>query len=523
MVCLFSIAAAQKNIDVSHYTYFITLNDKNDTISGFARIEFEAFQPLDTISLDLAAPNSSGKGMIVSRVMETYPDFRDSLKFIQSNDKLIIAVQLKTAYRNTLIIEYKGIPSDGLIISKNKYGKRTFFSDNWPDRAHNWIPCIDDPADKASVHFRVEAPVNYKVVSNGTLFREKINEVKNTKTTLWKEDIPLPTKVMVIGVADFAVDSVGEVNGIPVSSWVFKENQKEGFYDYAQAKEVLSFFINYIGPFPYKKLANVQSKTIYGGMENASAIFYYENSVTGERQEESLFAHEIVHQWFGDMATEKSFVHIWLSEGFATYLTRIYVESKYGTDKMIEEMKNDRLNVIAFSKESKRPIVDSVTPYKQLLNPNSYQKGGWILHMLRRQLGDSVFHKIIRSYYTAYSGKNADTKDFQKICEKESGKKLETFFQQWLYTAGQPNVEVKWTYDAKNKMILLKIKQLQNTLFQFPLDILVESGSGKKLLQTLAITKQNQQFIISVKEKPRHLYLDPKSSLLFEGFISKTN
>jgi aminopeptidase N len=135
--------------------------------------------------------------------------------------------------------------------------------------------------------------------------------------------------------------------------------------------------IDYIGPYPYEKLANVQSKTIFGGMENASAIFYEETSAALYQNVESLLAHEIVHQWFGDMASEKSFPHLWLSEGFATYLTHIYIESKYGTDSLNNEMKNDRDAIIGFVKESSKPVVDSISPLMDLLNANSYQKGGW--------------------------------------------------------------------------------------------------------------------------------------------------
>jgi aminopeptidase N len=158
-----------------------------------------------------------------------------------------------------------------------------------------------------------------------------------------------------------------------------------------------------------------------------------------------------------------------------------------------------------------------------LLNVNSYQKGGWVLHMLRRQLGDSVFHTIIRSYYAAYAGKNADTRDFQKICEKESGKNLQSFFDQWLYTPGLPKLEVKWKYDSKNKTILITVKQLQTDLFRFPLDIKIQAASGKPKWETLSINKQAQQFNIPLNAKPVQVYLDPKTSLLFEGSVSPGN
>jgi len=408
-VCL---SQGQSKIDVLHYTYRIELNDKNDTVAGTAFIRFIVKEELSSVSLDLADLNRDHKGMIVIFAGINMFDGRGniSLGYSRKNDKVLINTAwnkspLKRGDTATIVIEYKGIPSDGLIISKNKYGHRTFFADNWPNRAHNWIPCVDDPADKASVEFIVTAPSHYQVVSNGIQV-EEIELPGNKKRTHYKEDVPLPTKVMVIGVADFAVDKVGYVNSVPVYSWVFPENKKEGFYDYAIAKDILAFFINYIGPYPYKKLANVQSKTIFGGMENAGAIFYAESSVTGYRSEEALLAHEIAHQWFGDMATEKSFAHLWLSEGFATYFAHIYIEEKYGKERFTKEMQAERDKIIGFVKRSRKPVVDPVSPYMDLLNTNSYEKGSWVLHMLRRQFGDSVFKKSIRTYYETYAGKN---------------------------------------------------------------------------------------------------------------------
>jgi aminopeptidase N len=520
LVCLSVVVFAQRNIDVLHYEYGIELNDKNDSIHGSAIIKFAVKEDIPAISFDLSKA-INGKGMQVYIVLGNK---HNMIKFgyTQDHDKLIINKNYNKGDTAELLIFYEGIPADGLIISKNKYGHRTFFSDNWPNRAHNWIPCVDDPADKASVEFIITAPAHYQVVSNGVLVEES-NLPDNKKLTHWKEDVPLPTKVMVIGVADFAVNYLGDINCVPVSSWVFPENKKNGFNDYAQAKDILSFFMNYIGAYPYKKLANVQSKTIFGGMENAGAIFYFENSVTGEANDESLLAHEIVHQWFGDMATEKSFAHLWLSEGFATYLTHFFIESKYGTDSLNNEMKKERNEIIDFAKESNRSIVDSISPLMSLLNVNSYQKGGWVLHMLRRQLGDSVFHKIIRGYYAAYAGKNADTRDFEKICEKESGKDLKTFFDQWLYTQGLPKLNVQWKYDVKSKNVLLTVTQLQKDIFQFPLDIKLQTASGKTQWETVSVTKQSQPFSIAVKDKPVQVFLDPKTSLLFEGSVSPVN
>jgi aminopeptidase N len=464
--------------------------------------------------------NEDGKGMVVDSIAG--PGIRG---FVKDRDSVRIMLSPNGPALNDTVtynIKYHGVPANGLIISKNKFGHRTFFADNWPNRARYWIPCVDDPADKASVEFIVTAPSHYQVISNGIQI-EETNLPENKKLTHWKEDVSLPTKVMVIGVADFAVSRVGDVNCVPVYSWVFPENKKEGFNDYAVAKDILSFFMNYIGPYPYKKLANVQSKTMFGGMENAGAIFYAENSVTGLRQDESLMAHEIVHQWFGDMATEKKFSHLWLSEGFATYLAHIYDEEKNGEERFTDAMKAERDEVNDFVKNYHKPVVDSASSFMELLNTNSYQKGSWVLHMLRRQLGDSVFKKGIRNYYATFAGRNADTRDLQKIFEQVSGKNLERFFNQWLYTPENLQLDISWKYNKTDKNISVTVKQLQPSgNFQFPLEFMVQETMGsvpKKITKT--ISKNEEIFLIPVLSKPVRFDADPMVSLLFAGTVKE--
>jgi aminopeptidase N len=326
---------------------------------------------------------------------------------------------------------------------------------------------------------------------------------------------------MVIGVAEFAVSLGGMVdNCIPVTNWVFPENKNEGYNDYESTDDILAFYTKYIGPYPYKKLANVQSKTIFGGMENAGAIFYFENSVNGKHDQETLFAHEIVHQWFGNMATEKSFAHIWLSEGFATYLTHLYIESKYGKDSLEHRMAKDRDDINVFLKSSPRPVVDSTKDLMSLLNDNSYQKGGWVLHMLRRELGDSIFHQSIRNYYQAFAGKNADTRDLQRVFEKTSGKDLQQFFTQWLYRPENPDLKISWQVMA-DQSIKLNIRQLQKTVFSFPLEIAFVGADGKKINRIYRIDKVENNFVFKPASKMVSLVADPNVSLLFSWTITK--
>lgn len=507
-VSFFLTSKAQKNFDVLHYHFNLELSDKWDTIKGKAVIRIKATEPVSSFELDFAS-EKNGKGMTVEGV--TQPSGK--LNFISNNDKLTInfPITLKKGEEREVTIVYSGIPSDGLIIAKNKYGDRTFFSDNWPNRAHFWIPCYDLPNDKASFEFTVTAPSQYKVISNGVKVEEKKLENGNT-ITHWKELTPLSTKVMVIGAAKFAVKRFEDSPAnIPVSAWVYQQDSTKGFHDYAPATEILKFFSNYIAPFPYQKLANVQSKTIFGGMENASAIFYFENSVTGKGGIEDLLAHEIVHQWFGDMASEKSFAHLWLSEGFATYLTNIYWQHKFGKEAFQKRLQKERAEVIQFVKTNDRPVVDSLSAYMDLLNANSYQKGGWVLHMLCNEVGDSVFRKIIQTYYQQYKGGNADTRDFQGVAEKISGKNLKWFFDQWLYRPGIPQLLIE--RDIGKDEVKLRITQ-QGVKFDFPLEIGIVRTDGSSLKETIPVNSQMIEYKIKVPDI-KTVIIDPDTKLLY--------
>ncbi len=507
-------------IDVLHYSFSINLFDSSDQVNGRATIRFAVIKETNTLTLDLIKIAADKKGMTVLGVLEG----NQPISFVHDKDiiKINFSGKLPRGTEKEIEVVYQGIPKDGLLISNNKYNHRVFFADHWPDRARNWLPCVDHPSDKATVDFLITAPDHFQVVANGVQI-EETSLGNGKKLTHYRETVPLPVKVMVIGVADFAVQLADVVQCIPVYSWVYPEEKDKGFFDYAQAATILPFYINNIGPYGYKKLANVQSKTRFGGLENASAIFYYENSVTGTRQTESLFAHEIAHQWFGNMATEKEWAHVWLSEGFATYMTVLYMGYQHGNDTASKMLIEDRAQTIAFSKKKMRPVVDSsITNYMELLNVNSYQKGGWVLHMLHVQLGDSIFWKGIRNYYAKYAGKNASTEDLQKIFEEVSGVNLSSFFKQWLYTAGQPNLEASYSYDPANKKLSISILQLQESLFQFPLELKIIGGAEDGMItKSIAVKEKLTTFQIPMIEKPSKIILDPNVKLLFEGLIKE--
>tara|TARA_R110001583_G_scaffold61767_1_gene182187 strand:- start:1784 stop:2629 length:846 start_codon:yes stop_codon:yes gene_type:complete len=278
--------------------------------------------------------------------------------------------------------------------------------------------------------------------------------------------------------------------------------------------------MTHIGDYPFKKLANVQSKTRFGGMENAGNIFYNEKSISGNNEFEDVIAHEIAHQWFGDSASELSWYHVWLSEGFSTYLENFYFEDHYGRESFVQKMKKDREKALNFEKRSLTPIVDTtVTDYFKLLNPNTYEKGSWVLHMLRRQLGDDLFWKGIKTYYEEYKYGNALSEDFERVIETISGKDYSSFFNQWLYQTGHPQLKVQW--ESKNNELNIKVKQTQDNLFTFPLDIKITYNDGASDIKTIDITERLAQKTVTPLKKVSSIELDPDTWLFFEQLSLK--
>lgn len=508
-----------QNMDVVHYRFQLELNDHNDTVSGIAEIKAVA-RNTGPVQFDLEQTDKSGRGMKVTQVERD--GHSNPCSFSQENNKLVVPL-IKSVPGDTLFfrIYYKGIPDDGLIISKNKFGDRTFFADNWPQRAHHWIPCVDRPDDKASFEFLVTAPSHYRVVSNGVKLEEKMLG-NGKKFTHWKEDTPLSTKVMVIGVARFAVKLFDDSpKDIPVSAWIYPQDSTKGFFDFASAPEIVKFFSDYIAPFPYKKLANVQSTTIMLGMENASCIFYAENAITGERSMEETLVHEIAHQWFGDMASEKSFAHLWLSEGFADYLTNLFIEKKYGQEAATDRLQKAREDVIDFARNSRRPVVDSTTNLMSLLNANSYQKGSWVLHMLRNEVGDSVFQQIIRTYYNTYKGSNADTRNFEAVAEKVSGRELTWFFDQWLYEPGISKIKARWKQENGKLFITINRSGAANQKLMLWFQTRYADGTTAKHGIALKPGTTNLEFSYTETNKAVDVTLDPDTKSLMDGSITK--
>ncbi|MFT6795421.1 MAG: aminopeptidase N, partial [Maribacter sp.] len=384
------------NIDALNYRFKIKVSDTTDEISCEETIDIRYLAASETsLRLDLikASEKLKNKGMVVSKVMSE----GKILAFTHENDVLTIQLPAPSTVQqhSSYTLMYKGVPATGLKIANNKYGDRTFFSDNWPNKGRNWLATIDHPYDKATCEFIVTAPDHYQVVSNG-LKVEETNLPNGERLTHWKQSVPIASWLYVLGVAEFAVQYVDEFDGKSIETWVYPQDRDAGFYDFSvPTKSALEFYSDRIGPFSYEKLANIQSNSVSGGMEAASAILYSENSVVGDRNERwrNVVIHEVAHQWFGNSVTEYDWDDVWLSEGFATYFTLLFIEHQYGKDAFAEGLRKSKKTVDDFySKNPKYRIVhNNLTDMSKVVSIQTYQKGSWILHMLRGMIGTEVF------------------------------------------------------------------------------------------------------------------------------------
>ncbi len=507
LLMLVGFLATAQEVDVVNYDLIVRISDSSDVIHVTETVRIKPAAN-GSVVLDLQSQDEEGVGMKVTSLQIN----GEELPFEHEANQLTWTAG---AGEQEVLIRFSGIPADGLIIGKNMYGKRTFFGDNWPNRAHHWFACHDHPSDKARVSFSVIAPDHYKVVANGA-FQGTTSYGNHLKLTSYASEYELPTKVMVFGAADFEVEELTEFTRFPLSSWVYPQNRDAGFYDMKLAIDVLDYLEQKIAPYPYEKLANVQSTTRYGGMENAGCIFYAEKAITGKRRMEELIAHEIAHQWFGNSASEADWEHLWLSEGFATFLTHAYVEAKYGTERYISELEQDRQTVLQFYRSNVLPVVDTLSndPLFQL-NTNAYQRGAWVLHMLRTELGDEAFWNGIRTYYEHFQYANASTGDFIDVMEQSSGKDLSVFEQQWLRTGVIPELAVSWK--AKGKKLKVALEQQQDIVFSIPVELEMVLTDGSKELVTVNLTDKQEVITLKTAGKVKRVNVDPNARLLYRG------
>jgi|JI10StandDraft_1071094.scaffolds.fasta_scaffold107159_2 aminopeptidase N len=514
---------SRPGIDVLHYDFRVDFSPRglDDTVRVASVVTIARTARADSLVLDLRPAMRVDETRVNGTVVTT------------RRDSASVRIPLPAGVRDTLRVEVRahGRPTDGLIVRRDSSGSWTAFADHFPDRAREWLPTVDHPSDKATVEWTVRAPAAYRVVANGELQEETPEPAAGgrpeLRLTRWRSVRPLYTGVMVIGVAPFATYELGrtacglgELPGcVPQSVWITPDVRGYMPGPFGRAGDIVALYSRLVGPFPYEKLAHVQSSTRYGGMENASAIFYADKIYRGRTMSEGLIAHESAHQWFGDAVTTREWPHVWLSEGFATYFAALWSESAHGDSAFLDDMRRMRESVLADKMAMEKPIIDeSLSDLRYVLNGLVYQKAGFTLHMLRREVGDSAFFRGIRAYYAKYRHGNALTSDFVAEMERSSGAKLDWFFDQWMKRPGVADLTVGWRWDEVRKSLVLTVSQ-GTQVPPYRLNVAVDVTDARGKVQRVRVTIPAARVAtipvaLKVDTPPRSVRFDADVSLL---------
>jgi aminopeptidase N len=504
-----------------NYNVSLTFNDQLSVITS-ARVEITVLSLKDSLSqIDLDFGEMAVDSVTINSQAASYERSRD-----------LLSIKLPRAMRKdtTLIVAvaYHGTPKDGLVLTADKAGKPSAVGDNWPNRVHHWIPCFDHPAAKATVTFSITAPAHDTVVANGKLDRVE-NTSNTTRTWSYSESVPIPPYCMIIAVGDFAILHAAAPEVTPLAYYVPTTDRDFAIQGFAPANPSLKLFSQTVAPYPYEKLALIVGATRFGGMENSSAIVF-PSSLFAPRPQESLssvfkirqrlvevIAHEIAHQWFGDSVTESTWSDLWLSEGFAEYFAGLFIQRYEGEAAFQRYMTQEAENYFNYEKVTLTPIHDTETEdLFKLLNANNYQKGAWVLHMLRSELGDDLFFRGIHTYYETHKNSTANTDDLRAAFEKASGRDLKDFFARWIYGVGHPRYELSWQWNADTKKVRLVLKQLQTEATfpnALPLEIMTSSGKRRIVLKP---TGKQTVGEVKLNEAPTTINIDPENTVLKE-------
>ncbi len=520
-----SVVYAQKNyaeqnnpLDVLHYDVKVQIFPDSKSISGEATLQIrKTAVSVNSFFLDLYRLTTDSVFVNDKRAIFSY------------NQEILEITAIDIPDTFTVRIFYHGKPTnDGtggfFFAEKMIYtlgeGLRT-----WPpSKLRYWIPSHDTPDDKARLDLRITVPEALQAYSNGRLIGKQANAAQHTVTWHWREEHQIATYLVAIAVSDYEVlsDIYVSITGdtIPLFFYVTPEKLEKAREDWKDLKEMLAFFENAFAPYPFDRYSMAEVIT-RGAMEHQTMTSYGSALITGDHTWDYVIAHELAHHWWGNLVTLADWRDIWLNEGFATYCEALYFEHQYGQKYMQNYMTALAAEYFAESGQyGDFPIYDPV----YLWGATVYQKGGWVLHILRRTIGDAAFWQTLQRYARQYAFGNAFITDFQAVAEQISGQDLDWFFTQWIYSEGFPELHIGWEMSQipnNQYQVAITIQQKQKTgqTFQFPLDIAFITSAGDTLTDTLSVANTKETFDIILNVKPEQLLIDPNTWLLKKTII----
>ncbi len=452
-------------------------------------------------------------------------------KFETSADKLIIPLPAaaKAGDRFDVAIRYEGKPTKGMyfILPDKDYPDRPsqIWTQGESEDTHYYLPTYDYPNDRLTTETILTVPASWITVSNGKLMSVS-DAGKGLKTWDWKESVPSSTYLLTVVAGEF--EEVKDTwRGIPVTYYAPKGRGDRLAINYGRTPAMMELFSKKFGvDYPWEKYAQVMvDDFVAGGMENSSATTNNSSSLVHPKLapeyftgEDDLISHELGHQWFGDLVTCKDWGDIWLNEGFATFLEAVWMEAHYGKDQADYERWEAGREWFASNNLWNKPIVRHDFNDASEFDGNAYGKGGWVLYMLRHQIGEDAFYRGVKHYLEVNRGKNVVTADLAKAIEEATHTNVDQFFSQWLYGAGGPKFDLSYSYDGEKRQVTLTVKQTQQLegrvgLFRIPVEVEITTPSGPKLYN-VTVSKDKQTFSLPADSAPLMVLFDKGGHVL---------
>ncbi|MBN2013391.1 M1 family metallopeptidase [candidate division KSB1 bacterium] len=529
----FSYAADlfQRNYDTQHLRLEIDFNESEQSITGIASL---TVVPIDTINeCKFHASNLLINSVRVNK--------KPAKSFEPKSD--ILRIRFQTDYFPTdtlqIAISYHATPTVGIYFNTptddDPDMHQQFYSHSEPIDARCWYPCYDAPDDKFTSEIIATVPDQYTVLSNGKLLSEEIHPETHTKTVHWYQELPhVSYLVSIVGGTYCVIED--SLQNIPVQYYVYPERLDAGHATFRKTPLMIQTFSKLFGyHYPWNKYAQIMVDDYQAqGMEHTSATTLKASAVLDKRtlldkNSDDLVAHELAHQWFGDLVTCKDWPHLWLNEGFATYAEVLYDEMCNGREAAEYEVFQQQLYYRDMEDyRFRQPIVffNYIDP-RGMFNHISYQKASMVLHMLRYVIGDDVFFDVLKTYLHKYQFRSVETYDFTSIVDSLAGTDMSWFFDEWLYAGGHPEFTVEYSWFPDSSYIQVNVTQVQQDsanqvpVFKMPVDIEIQTTSHTWTERHWLSSRQDT-LVIPSHETPLMVRFDKPNAILKSLHFIKT-
>jgi len=473
-----------RTYDLQHQATTVRFDWPRQAVVGTTTLRIDGLPgtpPLSSISIDAGE-------MTFKRVATG----TTALKYDYDGHVLVVhlATPLRTGEKTSITIDY-----DGANRSKGVYfrpAKHIVWTQGETEDTHFWVPTYDFPNDKTTWEFYIWTAKGERALSNGRLTGSRA--VRDSIEWHWVLDKPASTYLMTAVVGNYTVLQDEPWRKVPIGYWTYPDSIQAAWRGFAKTPEAVDVFSRKTGvPYPWAKYDQIVIPEFqYGGMENVTATSQNDAAILHpawsepQASSEGLMAHELAHQWYGDLLTTRGWADIWLNEGFATFMEQIFREEDRGIDEGAFDRLGAQEQTIDADRRARRPIVWDKwvsDPIEMFFSGHIYPKGATILQMLRHQLGDALFWKAMNRYTTANAYGNVVTDDLRKAFEEATGRDYEAFFQQWVYGAGFPAFQVSSLYDRAAGRVVVSAREVQprdslTGFFDVDVDVEARTDSG---------------------------------------------